>query len=776
MRSKWSFPGIVILSSLVLLGGCGGSNDASGGSAGTGGGGSNPPPAAVAPAITTQPSDQSVTAGQAASFSVTASGTAPLSYQWQRNGAAISGATGSTYAVSSTAVADTGAKFAVVVTNSAGSATSNAATLTATAATQTVSAASGGQVNSADGFLTLKVPPGALTADATVTVSSSSDWVAPHALPSQFAVVPGTTHVISAQGGSFDPARQFGVTVSTGVLNAPQTSAKTTRRPTVRPAAKGNLQPQAASISTFEDLGLVADCGDGNPIIIMLPPSTAANGYDSGTFIAGCPPGEGGAQLITLAVVTYTNNSQPTAPSGNVLWDSAVPYTPDTTPNSPLCVSCDSYTHSDTWIGSSVRSIATSSIPYNTAGSTLVSLVDDNGHPIARFTAPVAVTGVILDGPWNFYLALGRDTTIAYVAHYAMEYKGSGWQATQQWETTLTGAPATSDGTIDEPNVTGTAFAVDPQSGDLVALAGDSGIADHGKLTADDIARLGLDADGFVVRINRSGILTAATAVVSTQPVSYDNTALTSQRSQGYVLRVDHAGDVYVATLLCCQSAGPHRVSGLTLKKISNTGVLVWEAAVASPDEVASPIPGIGAGDDYAGYVGAIAVDATNDANLTYYHADANPANAGHLYTVKVAADTGDVSAVGYVDPTVDQSHYDLAYGDGGSASYIDANGNLYLYLEFAGSPTVARLVALNPSLHVIGTTALPDFRFNQGVQIDASGNIYQQTTLYNAQAGTITPDLRKFHYELCASVDHPPVARDSADGGDHGAVRLRRG
>src|SRR6266849_6508189 len=49
----------------------------------------------TAPAITSQPTGRTVAVGQIASFSVAASGTAPLSYQWQKNGAAISGATSS---------------------------------------------------------------------------------------------------------------------------------------------------------------------------------------------------------------------------------------------------------------------------------------------------------------------------------------------------------------------------------------------------------------------------------------------------------------------------------------------------------------------------------------------------------------------------------------------------------------------------------------------------------------------------------------------------------
>ncbi|PYT65482.1 MAG: hypothetical protein DMG39_29115, partial [Acidobacteria bacterium] len=104
------------------------------GSAGCGvvSGSKNPP--SVAPSITAQPTNDTVTAGQAASFSVVATGTAPLSYQWQKNGTAISGATSASYTTAATTSADNGAQFVVVVSNSAGSMTSNAAMLTVNAA------------------------------------------------------------------------------------------------------------------------------------------------------------------------------------------------------------------------------------------------------------------------------------------------------------------------------------------------------------------------------------------------------------------------------------------------------------------------------------------------------------------------------------------------------------------------------------------------------------------------------------------------------------------
>ena len=71
--------------------------------------------------------------GQSASFTVAASGAPPLSYQWQRNGTPIGGATSATYTLPTTTLTDSGAQFRAVVTNASGSATSNAATLTVVA-------------------------------------------------------------------------------------------------------------------------------------------------------------------------------------------------------------------------------------------------------------------------------------------------------------------------------------------------------------------------------------------------------------------------------------------------------------------------------------------------------------------------------------------------------------------------------------------------------------------------------------------------------------------
>ncbi|MDY0745235.1 hypothetical protein SNE35_12005 [Paucibacter sp. R3-3] len=90
------------------------------------------PPTPVAPTITQQPASLTVAAGQPATFTVAATGTEPLSYQWRLNGAAIAGATNASYQVAAAANTDDGAVFSVVVGNMVGSVTSVDARLTVT--------------------------------------------------------------------------------------------------------------------------------------------------------------------------------------------------------------------------------------------------------------------------------------------------------------------------------------------------------------------------------------------------------------------------------------------------------------------------------------------------------------------------------------------------------------------------------------------------------------------------------------------------------------------
>jgi hypothetical protein len=123
----------------------------------------------LGPSITLQPVRQAVTAGKTATFSVIAIGSAPLTYQWQKNGTAISGATLPTYTSPAVATTDDESLFTVVVSNPVGNVTSSPAVLS---------------VNATAGQLTLNPVTGlnfgtvgigtAATASATLTNNSAS--------------------------------------------------------------------------------------------------------------------------------------------------------------------------------------------------------------------------------------------------------------------------------------------------------------------------------------------------------------------------------------------------------------------------------------------------------------------------------------------------------------------------------------------------------------------------------------------------------------------------
>jgi len=117
MFSRPDFPlrawvSALLIFALAALGGCGSASDD------------------APPDITRAPSALTVTAPQTATFTVAASSALALSYQWQRNGSAIAGATAASYTTAATALADNAARFSVVASNSAGSVTSAEAVLT----------------------------------------------------------------------------------------------------------------------------------------------------------------------------------------------------------------------------------------------------------------------------------------------------------------------------------------------------------------------------------------------------------------------------------------------------------------------------------------------------------------------------------------------------------------------------------------------------------------------------------------------------------------------
>src|SRR5438874_1102722 len=253
--------------------------------------------AAVAPSITTQPANQTVTVGQTATFKVVAAGTAPLSYQWQKNSTAISGATSASYTTPATASADNGAQLHVVASDAVGNVTSNAATLTVNAAA---------------------VAPSITTQPANQTVTD--------ALPISFKVVAAGTAPLSYQW-------QKNSTAISGATSASYTTPATTSadngaqfRVVVSNVA-GNVTSNAATL-TVNAAGTMAKFGH---VFIVIGENSAysstynssnmpyltslANQYGLSTkYWADTHPSIGNYEVMTAGQI-FTNNDSATPSS-----------------------------------------------------------------------------------------------------------------------------------------------------------------------------------------------------------------------------------------------------------------------------------------------------------------------------------------------------------------------------------------------------------------------------------------------------------------------------
>ena len=124
------------------------------------------------PTITTQPTAVSVAVGKTATFTVAATGTGTLSYQWYRNTLPITGANSASYSIASVAATDNGAQFSVTITNSGVSVVSQQVTLTVTGGSCTVAPTVPGSLTSTTtGATSIELTWTASTADATCPVS-----------------------------------------------------------------------------------------------------------------------------------------------------------------------------------------------------------------------------------------------------------------------------------------------------------------------------------------------------------------------------------------------------------------------------------------------------------------------------------------------------------------------------------------------------------------------------------------------------------------------------
>ena len=245
-------------------------------------------PATVASA----PAARNVVAGQSASFSVTAAGTGPFTYQWLKNGLVIAGATNSTYSVAAASAADAGA-YSVRVTNAVGTVTSVAAPL------------------SVLGFsLDLPTAPISLTAGGArmIYVLATGVPVPTYQWRKNGVNIPGATlYYYTVLAGTTEGANTYDVVITNSAGSATSATATvTTNVPATvasAPAARNVVAGQSASFS-------VTAAGTGPFTYQWLKNGLVIAGATNSTYsVAAASAADAGAYSVrvTNAVSTVTS-------------------------------------------------------------------------------------------------------------------------------------------------------------------------------------------------------------------------------------------------------------------------------------------------------------------------------------------------------------------------------------------------------------------------------------------------------------------------------------
>jgi hypothetical protein len=271
----------------------------------------------AAPAISTQPASQTVTAGSAATFTVVATGTPAPTYQWNKGGTAVSGATNATYSIAAAAASDAG-DYTVTVTNSAGTVTSSVATLTVSAAA-TVPAITTQPAN-------VTVTAGA---SATFTAAASGSPTPTYQWKKSGTAISGATaatYTIAATVAA--DAGTYAVTATNSAGSATSNNATLT----VNAATSGNVAPtittQPANVTVTAGASATftaAAGGTPTPTYQWNKGGTAISGATNATYtIAATAAADAGSYTVTAtnAAGSATSNAATltvnAATSGNV--------------------------------------------------------------------------------------------------------------------------------------------------------------------------------------------------------------------------------------------------------------------------------------------------------------------------------------------------------------------------------------------------------------------------------------------------------------------------
>lgn len=368
----------------------------------------------VAPSITLQPTSQTVALGLPSTFTVTATGTGPFSYQWYKSGIAIMGATSSSYTTPPTVGSDNGSVFTVTVSNASGMVTSASVSLTVTGAALRSIAVTPLVASIARGTAQQFTATGTYSDSTTQNITTSVTWasattsVATIGASTGLAtgVAAGTSQITSTQGSIVSPAATLTVInsapVATSLVCSTTTPAYNSSVGLV-PTFSGGTAVIGSSGSGSTDITASAVSGNSYPTPALISAKTYTLTVTGGGNVATT------ACTATPTSVTISGVS----PAGQTIAPGQQTFTASVTGGATGTV---------TWTasgGSFSGSVWTSP---TTAGSYTITATSVDEPSVSRSTTVIVSLPVITAQPISQNLCTGGTIAVSVTANYASTF------------------------------------------------------------------------------------------------------------------------------------------------------------------------------------------------------------------------------------------------------------------------------------------------------------------------------------------------------------------
>ena len=278
------------------------------------------PTVGTAPAITMQPVNQTVVEGQTATFTVTATGTPSLTYQWRKSGVDINGARASSYTTPPTTAADDASIFDVVVSNGGGTVVSYDVSLTVNPTVGTAPSITTQPVNRT----VVEGQTATFTVTATGTPSLTYQWRKSGvdingARASSYTTPPTTAaddasifDVVVSNGGGTVVSYDVSLTVNPTVGTAPSITTQPVNRTVVEgQTATFTVTATGTPSLTYQWRKSGVDINGARASSYTTPPTTAADNAS----IFDVMVSNGGGTVVSYDVSLTVNPAVGTAPA-----------------------------------------------------------------------------------------------------------------------------------------------------------------------------------------------------------------------------------------------------------------------------------------------------------------------------------------------------------------------------------------------------------------------------------------------------------------------------